>query len=87
MNKVARKTIMVLAGEACSKLGFCGSVQNGKPSHITDYLPDEGVVTSDQFVEWILKAEGMGSIEQDQTHAKGLKALFFKHVGGDMLDI
>ncbi len=44
----------------CVDWGYCGSVKaNGTPLHVTMFIPDEGPVTADQFVEWVFLADNM----------------------------
>lgn len=73
-----------LMHEVCVGLGFCGSVVRGKPLHVDFLIPSEGPVTADQFVDWVLEAEGMDS--RDQTHRAALKDAFIRHMGAAVVD-
>ena len=68
----------------CVKKGWCGSVVDGKPSHVSDYIPDEGLVTADQFVTWLMRAEGLDS--RDLKVRKNLIQVFIKHMGSYRVD-
>jgi len=68
----------------CVKKGWCGSVINGEPSHVTDFIPGDGLVTADQFVTWLLKAEGFDP--NDSRVRKNLIRVFFKHMGSYKVD-
>ena len=37
--------------EYCVILGFCGSVRDCKPLHVTDFIPETGQVSADEFVQ------------------------------------
>lgn len=41
----------------CVNFGYCGSAINGKATHVTDFIPEEGLVSADQFVTWLIKAD------------------------------
>jgi len=76
-----------LQHEICVGLGFCGSVIDGKPSHVDSFIPERGSVSADQFVEWVFLAEGMDPAEDDATkHAASLREAFVKNMGGDIVD-
>ena len=68
----------------CVNKGWCGSVIDGKASHVSDYIPDEGLVTADQFVTWLMRAEGLDS--SDLKVRKNLIQVFIKHVGSYRVD-
>ncbi len=66
----------------CSR-GFCGSVVDGKPLHVTDFFPETGQVSADDFVQWILIAEGL----EGQRDIWGLKDVFVKHMGAELVHV
>jgi hypothetical protein len=73
----------------CPQCGFCGSIIDGKPMHVTDYIPSDGQVSADEFVEWVFLADNMDPAEDFdkwQKHKDGLKAAFIKHMGSDLVD-
>jgi hypothetical protein len=41
----------------CAGYGYCGSLHEGWYSHVTDFIPAEGTVTADEFVDWVLLAD------------------------------
>jgi hypothetical protein len=77
--------------EFCVGLGWCGGcVKDGKPLHVTDFIPETGLVSADEFARWIIMAEGL---DPDQLNASEirrwipqLKAVFVKHMGADVVD-
>ena len=76
-----------LLHEVCVRLGFCGSVVDGKPSHVDDFIPEHGPVSADEFVEWVFRAEGMDPNEDAATrHAASLRQAFVRHMGSDSVD-
>ena len=73
----------------CVGLGFCGSVKDGKPIHVSDFIPDAGIVAADQFVEWVFLAENMNpTSECDRMQGlKGaIRAAFVEHMGGELVE-
>lgn len=66
------------------RFGWCGSVVDGHPLHVTDFIPDKAVVSADQFVTWLFMAEGV-----DPNYGgpkKKLIRIFRKHMGADVVD-
>lgn len=47
-----------LTHELCVLMGFCGSIIDGKPHHVDDYLPAEGVFTAEEFADLDLSRLG-----------------------------
>lgn len=76
-----------LLNEVCVGLGFCGSVVDGEPLHVGRFIPDRGAVSADDFVEWVLEAEGMDPSERAALkHRESLRQAFVRHMGGDVVD-
>lgn len=78
-----------LMHDVCARMGWCGVVVDGKPLHVNDFIPNSGLVTADQFVDWLFRAEGMdpnSKPEQWRRHKEALKAAFIKHMGSDIVD-
>jgi hypothetical protein len=76
--------------EYCVGMGYCGGVHDGKPLHVTDFIPETGPVSAIQFVRWLLTAEsGVDPGELDTSRASfgfRLAAVFIKHMGADVVD-
>ncbi|HCJ21371.1 MAG TPA: hypothetical protein DHV64_07525 [Erythrobacter sp.] len=73
-----------LMHEVCVERGWCGGIVDEKPRHVTDFLPESGVVSADQFALWLFEAEGVDPDEDRskwQPHLDGLKAAFVRHLG------
>lgn len=70
----------------CVGYGFCGSIQDDKPVHVTDYLPECGQVSADQFVEWLFLAEGLRQDLAPLRHRRALRGLFVEHMGAEAVD-
>ena len=72
-------------------LGWCGgTVKDGKLALLRDFIPDTGSVSVDQFVEWLILADGVdlnrvGS-PQLKRWRRELKAVFVKHMGSEVVD-
>jgi len=75
--------------EFCVKLGWCGCVKNGKPLYVTDFIPETGPVSADQFARWLIMADGL-DVDQPASEIRcsihRLKAVFVKHMGADVVD-
>ena len=63
----------------------CRSIKNGKPLSITDFIPETGPVSADQFARWVIMAEGHDP-GQYRRRIPQLKAVFVKHMGTDVVD-
>lgn len=73
--------------QVCVALGFCGSVANGEPLHVDQFIPESGPVSADQFVNWVFRAEGMDPDETDALkHAHSLRKAFVRHMGFEVVD-
>jgi hypothetical protein len=71
--------------EVCAGKGWCGGVIDGRQCHVTDFLPESGEVTADQFVAWVFAAEGVDPLKdwiKWRTHFDGLREAFVRHMGG-----
>jgi len=78
-----------LMHEVCVGLGWCGSVVDGRPSHVDDFIPRSGSVHADQFVEWLFRAEGIDPAAEPalwRKHKDGLRQAFVRHMGNDVVD-
>ena len=75
--------------EFCVRLGWCGCVKDGRPLHVTDFIPETGPVSADEFAKWLIMADGL---DPDQLSPEirrwlpQLKAVFIKHMGADIID-
>ncbi len=78
-----------LMDEVCVKLGFCGSVKNDQPLHVGMFIPDEGTVAADQFVDWVFLADGMDPAAEParwEPLKRQIRAAFIRCMGGDLVD-
>ena len=73
-----------LLHEVCVGLGYCGSVVDGEPLHVSMFIPDAGPVSADEFVAWVLRAEGFEPTELQ--HAGEIRHAFVRHMGSDIVD-
>ncbi|MFY2823979.1 hypothetical protein [Ruegeria sp. MALMAid1280] len=44
----------------CVRYGYCGGVKDGKPMHVTHFIPENGIVSASEFSEWVMLAENIG---------------------------
>jgi hypothetical protein len=75
--------------EFCVRYGWCGCVKGGKPLHITDFIPETGPVSADQFARWLIMADGLDPDEPTSEIRRWihrLKRVFVKHMGADVID-
>ena len=78
-----------LMHEVCVVWGFCGCTKNGRPLHVGDFLPADGPVTADQFVEWVFLADNLNpnlDRERWQPHKTAIRDAFVRHLGGETVD-
>lgn len=77
-----------LMHQVCVGWGHCGSLQAGKYVHVTDFIPNSGIVTAIQFAEWVLTAEGEADISLAYREAwfSRLSDAFIEHMGADRVD-
>lgn len=69
--------------------GYCGSLQDGGFLHVTDFFPERGTVTVEQFVDWLFLAEG------DQTDRspfamlmrEKIRSCFIGYMGSDVVSV
>jgi hypothetical protein len=71
-----------LLNDFCVGLGFCGSVVDGQPLQVDHFVPENGTVSADQFVDWVFRAEGVNPHGPDALkHRDTLRQAFVKHMG------
>lgn len=73
----------------CVQWGFCGCMQDDVPLHVDVFIPPNGPVTADQFVEWVFLADNMNpnsDLAKWQRHKDALRAAFVEHMGGEIVD-
>lgn len=72
----------------CAGMGWCGSVINGQARHVSQLIPKSGVVTADNFVDWLFEAEGYDALTggHAKQHRRSIKRAFIEHMGGDSVD-
>jgi hypothetical protein len=76
--------------EFCVKLGWCGCVKDGKPLHVSDFIPETGPVSADDFARFLIMADGFDPDRLSDPELRGwltrLKAVFVKHMKADVVD-
>lgn len=78
-----------LMDDVCVRWGFCGCIKDGRPLHVDWFIPSDGPVSADQFVEWVFLADGQNpnsEPEKWQKYKDLMKASFIKHMGGEVVD-
>ena len=73
-----------LLNEVCVGLGYCGCIKDGEPLHVDDFIPDAGLVTADQFAEWVVLADNMDP--STNPHLNAIRRAFVRHMGADTVD-
>lgn len=69
----------------CVEYGFCGSLQDNEPLHVTDFIPDRERVSVDQFIDWLYMAEGESRSGNPSTMIlqEKLRSCFIGYMGAD----
>lgn len=78
-----------LMHDVCVGRGWCGGIVNGEPSHVDYLIPKEGLVSAEQFVEWLFQAEGIDPSSDPakwKKHSEGLREAFVHHMGTNVVD-
>lgn len=76
-----------LLEEVCVRLGFCGSIVDGRPLHVDEFLPQGGVVTSDEFADALFKAEGWDPDGSEaRTFRSSVREAFIRNMGGSEIE-
>jgi hypothetical protein len=66
-----------LLWDICVNLGFCGGLMNGEPTHVSDLIPEAGVLGAAAFADLVIRADGGGPTRLRQA----LEAKFVEHLG------
>ena len=76
--------------EFCVGLGFCGCIKDGKRLHATDFIPEAGPVSADEFARWLVMADGLDPDQPSASEVRRwvpkLRAVFVKHMAADVVD-
>ncbi len=79
-----------MMNEFCAGMGWCGGVRDGRRWRVTDFIPDAGFVSADDFVSWLILAEGLDPHENSSGMRKTkerLKKVFLKHMEREILTV
>jgi hypothetical protein len=79
---------IALLNDVCVRLGFCGSIIDGEPSHVDFILPKQGRVSASLFAELVLRAEGL-DLDGPSAHAfrRPIRDAFIQHMGAAEVDV
>jgi hypothetical protein len=72
--------------EFCEKLGWCGCVKDGKPLHVSDFIPETGPVSAEDFARWLISADGLDPDQLSGSELRRLEAVFVKHMTASVID-
>lgn len=72
--------------EFCVRLGWCGCVKDGRPLHVSDLIPKAGSVPADEFVRWLIMADGLDPDQVSAPELTQLRAVFVKHMGVGLVE-
>jgi hypothetical protein len=75
-----------LLNDICVGMGFCGCIKAGKPLHVDDFIPKEGQVTADEFVDWVILADDMDLSLARKESRRAIRAAFVRRMGGETVD-
>ena len=73
-----------LLHEVCVRLGYCGCIKDDKPLHVDDFIPEAGLITADQFAEWVVLADNL--TPSTSPHLKHIRDAFVRHMGAEAVD-
>ena len=82
----ANRDYVRLQDKVCVGLGYCGTMKNGKPLHVDDFIPSSGMVTAEQFAEWVILADDCNPNLAPSEHKKMIRAAFIECMGSDVVD-
>ena len=84
MNKGGFDALM---HDACVVWGFCGCIKDGEPLHVRNFIPPDGPVHAEQFVEWLLLADNVNpNHSKYDRHKTAIVASFVSHMGSQVVD-
>ena len=76
-----------LLEDVCVRLGFCGSVVDGQALHVDQFLPQSGVLTTEEFADALFRAEGWDPHGSEaRTFRSNVREAFIRHMGGSEVD-
>lgn len=75
-----------LMNAVCVGLGYCGCIRDGEPLHVDVFIPQDGLVTADQFVEWVILADNLDPKFVPNAHKRAIGSAFVQAMGGDVAD-
>ncbi|HEV2746109.1 MAG TPA: hypothetical protein VGW34_02280 [Allosphingosinicella sp.] len=73
----------------CAGLGFCGGRAGDEPVHVTDFIPMEGMVTADEFVDLVFLGDGMDpqvDRERWEPIRSRIREAFVEHMGAEAVE-
>lgn len=73
-----------LLQEVCVRLGYCGCVKNGEVLHVDSFIPASGLVTADQFAEWVVLADNLSP--STDPNLREIRRAFVRHMGAEVVD-
>jgi len=75
-----------LMQEVCVEWGYCGCIKDDQALHVDLFIPPDGPVSADQFVEWVFLADNLNPNLRPESHRKALCEAFVKHMGGNIVE-
>jgi hypothetical protein len=73
-----------LLNRICVGLGYCGSIVDGKPRQVDDFIPAEGPVAAREFAAWVILAEGLDP--PTDPHERAIRNAFVEHMGANVVN-
>lgn len=73
----------------CVDLGYCGCVKNEQAFDVTLLIPECGIVTADQFADWVFLADNQNpNVDRNGwlNQKKAIRDAFVKHMGSEIVD-
>lgn len=76
----------LLSWDICVDGGWCGGIVDGKPTQVTDLLPQEGLVSARAFAEYALLADGCSLADAKwEKHLVWIEQRFVERMGAQVV--
>ena len=74
----------------CVTMGHCGGIVEDEPRHVTDYFPEGGHVSANEFAHWAFLVEG-DKMTMDEVlchdHGASIRDAFIHFMGAETVSV
>ena len=73
----------------CVEHGWCGGIKDGQSLQVDMFIPDAGKVTSDQFAEWLCRADNLepAAYLRYEQLKETVRGAFIRFLGAEAVDV